>query len=72
MPILTGCGRRVRCLLSMCWKTRCFCEVSYNYKYLVVVLPPVTDADYQSQRKLAKTLGLIHDLFGVNGKWITK
>ena len=54
----------------MCWKTRCFCEVSYNYKYLVVVLPPVTDADYQ--RKLAKTLGLIHDLFGVNGKWITK
>ena len=72
MPILTGCGRRVRCLLSMCWKTRCFCEVSYNYKYLVVVLP-VTDADYQ--RKLTKTLlslGLIHDLFGVNGKWITK
>ena len=43
MPILTGCGRRVRCLLSMCWKTRCFCEV----KYLVVVLP-VTDADYRS------------------------
>ena len=27
MPILTGCGRRADVLLSMCWKTRCFCEV---------------------------------------------